>query len=108
MGYVGRPLLHTSLILQGLGSHPGHGLLRMMEKKEGKLTCISIFQAFPSIVSINVPLARPGQKSARPKSLLKAEKRIYAITSGRNCKVTAACGYSEELAAIMQSPTVVL
>lgn len=48
------------------------------------------------------------KKSARLKSLLKAEKGIYATTSGRNCKVTAECGYSEELAAIMQSPTVVL
>lgn len=53
------PLFRESLILQGSGSYQGHGFLMMMEEQEGKLTCISIFQAFSSIMSINIPLARP-------------------------------------------------
>lgn len=53
------PLLHESLILLGSDGYSGHGLLAVMEEQEGKLTCLSIFQAFSFIMSINIPLARP-------------------------------------------------
>ena len=82
----------------------------MMEKiKEGKLTCISIFQAFPSILSVNILLARPGQKSARAKS----PGQNLCQKQRNECVLPLVVGIarsqqSEELVATMQSTTVVL
>lgn len=53
------PLLHKSLTYLRPEGYPWHVLLMVMGEIGNKLSSMSIFQAFFSIMSINIPLARP-------------------------------------------------
>lgn len=79
----------------------------VMGETGDKLSSISIFQAFSSIMSINIPLARPSHM-VKPNV---SEARKYTLPLEAGNVVTAKSvdiGRGEELGAIMQSITVVI